>query len=453
MRPLAFRSSLYRTLARFTVVASLTTALVREARATDARTLTLADAIALARANAPSVRAALARVTVEEARIDVARATTLPVLTASATGEAFLAHGALYVPGVVSTDTSYRYLTADATLSASWVMTDFGRTSRATRAAALTADAASRSARTEELAAATQAALAFHVVVYDDELRAVAEATLAQRERQLSITRALVKAGVRNPIDELRASVALEASKLDVAAADGTSRKDAASLASALALDPATGVNVTPANDVEVDSDPARAGDAAVRESPAVSELARQAEAARARGSAAHAGRYPTLASRASGGVRYTRGPDLGIASPSQQAEAAIVLSVPLFDGSVNAKVRVADAEADVADAELARVTLAVRTEATSAALDVARARAIGEQAERLAAGARANLSQVEARYASGLMTPLELLDAQGVDTTARVAVVRAKRDVALAKTRLLSTTGRLLGAPRDERR
>jgi outer membrane protein TolC len=71
--------------------------------------------------------------------------------------------------------------------------------------------------------------------------------------------------------------------------------------------------------------------------------------------------------------------------------------------------------------------------------------RVVLERAERVADGARANLSDVEARYEQGFVGPLEMLDAQNVEAEARVAVIEARRELELAKVRLLHCTAELL--------
>jgi len=78
------------------------------------------------------------------------------------------------------------------------------------------------------------------------------------------------------------------------------------------------------------------------------------------------------------------------------------------------------------------------------AAIAVRTARDTVQRAERLAAGAAANLEQAQGRYEAGAAPLLELLDAQTQDTTARLAVIQARMRLGQSHVRLLGATGRL---------
>nr|MBP6834176.1 TolC family protein [Deltaproteobacteria bacterium] len=66
------------------------------------------------------------------------------------------------------------------------------------------------------------------------------------------------------------------------------------------------------------------------------------------------------------------------------------------------------------------------------------------EQSERLAAGTAANLELATGRYQGGAAPLLEVVDAQAADASARIAVVRARLNLALSRAQLLAATGRL---------
>jgi outer membrane protein TolC len=413
------------------------------------QTLTLAEVVGIARQNPPAVLQAIAREQAALAQVDLARTPLLPSLSATVSGNVFASNGG-FVSAGGATGGSATFSASgwvDGSLSARWTIWDFGRTALGVRAALESARGAREDVRAAERSAISQAAAAYFVLLADEEIAAQNRATVQQRERQLEISRGLVEAGARPPIEQTRAEVALDSARLDLTVADATARNDAASLAAAVALDPTRPVRAVRPREIPVDDDPTRAADTAAATRPEVAAARARLAQAEAQLSATRAAYYPVLSANASGSVRYTErftGAGAPVGTPSELGSAAVALSVPIFDPTLRANVRAAEAQVAQARAVVTQQVLGVRTEAVQAALAVRSARQALAQAERLAAGAAANLAQAEGRYAAGVAPQLELVDAQAADATARVQVARARLQFEVAKVRLLTAIGRV---------
>lgn len=405
--------------------------------------VTLGEAVTRAAAQPPMVLAALARARAAAAQVDVAAAARLPTLTA--TGDSSLAFSDREIqPGARFQGLAW---SSSVGLQGRMVLWDFGRTGNAVEAAEHGEAAARADARGASRTAMSAAAVAYFTVLSDRELVASVQATVAQREAHLRIATGLVEVGSRPPIERTRAQVDLDAARMDLTSAEANERNDRAALAAALGMDPAVGVEVLPVapDALAADDDPARAATTAVATRPEFAAARARLAQAEAQAAATRAARNPTLSASVNGSVNYAevltgRTPG-GI---SEQVNGGLVLSWPLVDYGVRANIAAAEANAAAARATLDAQALTVRTEAVQAAIAVQTARATLGQAERLAAGAAANLELAEGRYQGGAAPLLELIDAQAADATARVAVVRARLGLQLARVRLLAAVGGL---------
>jgi outer membrane protein TolC len=405
--------------------------------------LTLAEALRRGREDPPAVRTALARADATSAQIDQARAGYYPTVTAS--GSASMG----FSDQPVLANVRYQSVTVGlgATVTARVPIYDFGRTSNSVEAATRSSGAAREDVRASRLLAMSSVATAYLTVLSDQEVIHAARATIAQREAHLRIAEGLVAAGARPPIERTRAEVDLDVGRLDLTSAEARERNDRATLAAALGIDPLRDVALTAVEDdaLRADDDPARASAAAVASRPEFAAARQRVAQAEAQASAARSGRLPTLAAQASGSVNYTeRVQGQGAFGVSEQLQGAVTLSWPMFDPTVSANVRVADANVTSARETLAQQSLQVRSAAVQAAINLRSAAATLEQSERLAASAAANLAQANGRYESGAAALLELVDAQAADASARYAVIRARFTLQIARVNVLTATGEL---------
>ncbi len=416
--------------------------------------LSLADAVSLARRNAPSVLAAAEQAEAARRAVGLANAQLLPNVSGQVAGAASRFQGpslvAALIPGAGSPTQSS--LDIDGTVQMRWTIWDFGRTSLTVRAARANAASAADQVRVLQLASMTEAAAAFVAVVTDQEFVGALRATLELRRRELEIAAGFVAAGLRQDVERVRATLAVNNAQIALTSATIALQSDTIAFASALALDPLTPIEIIVPTPLAVDDDPAAAADTAVRQRPEVRVLRDRLTAAEMQVNALRALYRPTLFLAGSAAFGFqtlivesqgTTGiPPSTVAGPRIALQANAGLSVPIFDGSFSPQIAAAVANANAVRHVLDAQTLAVRTEAAQSALLVRGARQQLAQTEQAAATAAANLELASGRYASGIGQIIELVDAQVADANARITVVRARLQLEAAKIRLLGATG-----------
>ncbi|MEI8256229.1 MAG: TolC family protein, partial [Deltaproteobacteria bacterium] len=202
--------------------------------------ITLAQALDTARHHVPSVLSAIAQSRVAEGQLALARTPLMPSVTGSVTAAASgsntncISATCPTFTGTTPTSGMNGSMYADSTISARWMLWDFGRTSLNVEAARLSLQGAQAQVRAAERLAITAAATGYFVLLADEEAVASAAEILRQRERQLDIARRRVAAGVNPPIDQTRAEIAAQTSRLDLSSAEAAVLNDAAALSIAL---------------------------------------------------------------------------------------------------------------------------------------------------------------------------------------------------------------------------
>jgi outer membrane protein len=396
-----------------------------------------------------------------EASVDLAAAMHWPQITLSAGGVALASRGQVYADGLVSPASQETFFAGQAGLNLRWVLYDFGRTSSAVDAANAGARAAKLSARVTEQVAMAEAATAFFTVLANDDLVRSADAVRANRERILTVSRSLTKEGFRGTVDTARAQVALDVARLDLYLATAASENDSVLLATALQLDPSTTFRLAAPEPLRRDDSTLTSdgGTEAIGRRRDVAAAEARVGEARDRLEAASRAWLPVLEATGSGQMTYAHASSVFVGTgsgpvvvdgPTESVQGTLMVTVPLFDATLNANVRAARAALDESRAYLDQVEYSARREFLQSARQLTNARVVLEQSERLAAGAAANLAAVEDRYTSGIDGPLVLADAEREDASARVAIIRARLEQNLAGVRWLASLSRmddLLGA------
>jgi len=420
------------------------------------RVLTLSEALIRARDDAPAVLSAIARASAAEAQIEGARGPFYPTVTFSSSPSfGFSDRPFLPRTGAIESLRLQNVSTGiDATIQARFPIYDFGRTAANVESARRGHTANMEDARAQAMQAMSTAAVQYFTALNDREAVASVRITVGQREGQLRIAEGLVERGARPPIERTRAQVNLDAARLDLVSAEARELIDRATLAAAVGLDPAEEIDLAPVPE-EIrtgDDDPVRAANAAVASRPEFAAARARVLQAESQLEASRAQRRPTLSATASGSVAYTAVlTGNGLAGVSESINAGLNFSWPIFDATARANIVSAERNVAATQAALQAQSMQVRAAAVQAALTLRTSRAALEQAERLAAGAAANLEQADGRYRSGAAPLLELIDAQAADASARAAVVRAHLSLAIARVQLLGATGELerLATPR----
>jgi outer membrane protein TolC len=404
--------------------------------------LTLRKALAIGLGRAPELAIARAKVDAADAQTASAVAGYLPTLsgTASGQGAAFRDVEPLLPTSLDLVRTTTYTTTGAVSAALRFTVYDFGRTSNNVAAGEANAAATTESLHATKADVIGSIANAYLTSFYKDELRAMTNVTVQNREKLVALAKAQVQAGLQPQLEELRASSRLEAARRLLASAETDANDARAALATLVKIHPLAAVAAPrlPA----VDADVAHATRAAeARREPLLAAAAAVASKDAA-WRAARARYRPTIALNLDGSQRWLDGTAAPVGTNTRTGTATLLVTVPIFDYSI--PVGVAAAAADLANTEgaLAQTARDVAGEAERAALAVRGAESEVDHAKKAAEAATTVFAIVEARYERGLATPLELIDAESSDADARTARTNAELERALAVVRLLVATG-----------
>ena len=397
--------------------------------------LTLDRAIEIAMKQQPSLRQSKAQLEAAQGRVDLARTARNPTIALDASVGSRSSRSA---PTAAAPQGNAQFFThAESTglgASASWTITDFGRTSANIRAAELNADASGASVATTTLDIRTNVETAYLDAVARRRLVQVAETTVKSEDGHLDQARRFVAAGAKDPIEVAQAQSRDANAKSALAQAQSNEAIALANLRSAIGwVDPANSPIVSANWPTPSESEPpglAALVETARKSRPEVVQLDKQLEASEANLDAARAERRPVLSASA----QTQWAPGTGDWSPEPTWSAGLSLTWSLFDGGrAAADARIA--RANVANAAASRDALLV---SLTSQLDSARSQIVANRANVRASteavtAARAQLQLAEARYAQGLGSQIELADAQTAVTTAEGNLVSAEFQLATA--------------------
>ncbi|WP_394823135.1 TolC family protein [Pendulispora albinea] len=425
--------------------------------------MSLDRAIDYALAHQPQIVAARARLRAAQSEAGVPRAAWLPKVgglaelagsTANNSTTTPFSNPAVDLPRIGGTRISdspdwQPYASTVLALGVRQQLYDFGRT--AARSAALDALAAAsqeqlRTARLDTVYAVTEAYFAVRAAhaVLD-----VATATETRARAHRDFAKSGVDSGLRPPIERTRAEADLARFQVGRIRADGGLRLARSIFSAAvgseqLELDAADG----PFDTEPLPSLPDAVARADERD-PAVREALADLRAQRARTNAIDASARPRLfltgsVSGRAGGAPASSGPTPsgdGFAPLVPNYDAGIVLSWPIYEPTVRAEAFASER----------------REDAARAAVDVARQRAVAalvrayENTDLAAASldalnrgadlARANYTQAETRFQSGLGSSIELADAETLRTEAEVQLAIGKFQLAMARAAVARAT------------
>jgi outer membrane protein len=424
-----------------------------------ARQITLAEALALARSHQPAVLASLARMRTEKANAEVPRAQYYPVLgltaqflegTTNNSTASYLTAPFVDLPRIGGTPTTngtdarwkpYASTLAGAGLSQE--IFDFGRIAAEAAAADARVTIAARAADTQLLDIELNVEEAFFAV---HAAKAILQASEDAYQRSLvhrDFAGAGVKSGLRPPIELTRAEADL--TRFDTArirARGGVSASQAVLAAavgsSDLVLDAADQTPLSVdlpalANAIQLASE----RDPRLQE--ALARLRQQELETRAAGalarpdlrlSAAISGRAGGAAP-SNGGAEASEG---GYLPNIPNWDGALVLSWPIFDPTINARQRASRVAEEVQRSEIDLVRQQVISAVEQAYVGVVVARDALPSLEHELEAARANYAQAEARFKAGLGTSVELADAEALRADAEIHLAIGVFD--LARTR-----------------
>ncbi len=451
------------------------------------RPVTLSEVIARARANPPSVLAALAALQRFQAQEHQARGAYLPRLTLGAQAGAIYNSfpyivsrteltGAVMQPNLVDnpqTDAEIlqnlterlryatelsentrqttsqmrlRNTTLNATGSATIDWTLFDRSRKGNVEAAEAQSQGQQAALGGAQRVAVQAAVEIFIrALSAQQLIDDARLSHERREDQLKSIAALVRAGVRPSVDAQRAEIESVSARHMLDVRNIEYQAAMAALATALGEDPEK-----PLRPLPVDNDPFTAPntlhEATVLAAQHRPEI-RQAEAAVAASQATHRAaiglRLPTIGATATGQITYSdvrRGQ--GIEGDQYAASGVAYLRWSAFDASVWRRAKVTNQGVLEAQKTFESTLLRMKADVAEAHYAAQIAKTMLERATEMLAAASTTRQAQNERYRAGVSSLLELLDAEEIEQNARRSRIEAARDYDAARARLLAVCG-----------
>jgi outer membrane protein TolC len=413
--------------------------------------LTLARAVAVAADTAPAVRLAELRATEAEQRVRETRGALLPSLNAAVSEDRRTQNLKTFgfeLPLPAGSEISDKIGPVDvfdARLRATTTLFDPAGLVRV-RASRAAAEGSHADAATAAESAAQRAAATYVVA------QRAAATVSARREvvrlagELVSLAQAQLDRGVATALDVTRARTQLATAEGLLSVAQNQLDQARVNLARAMGVDPTTPLQITDSLTASTGAAGAPATEAAAVEAalanrPELRSAEAQQRAAQLGAQAVRAERLPRLDLAADYGVTGLNVPD---AFPTYNI--AVQVSVPVFDGfRREAREQQQRLAADEARVRAGDVRQQVEAEVRSALLDVAS----GQDQQRIAAErlrlANEELSQAQERFANGLATNIEVINAQQNLVRARDAVIDAQSVSASARVNLARATGTTL--------
>jgi outer membrane protein len=423
-----------------------------------ARKVTLAEALAYARQHQPAVRAALARIQEERANAQVPRAQYYPLVGATAqflegttnnTTASYLNTPFVDLPRIGATpgtntdSASFRpHASTIAAIGGAQEIFDFGRIAAESAAADARVAVVGHAAEVVNLDIDLNVEEAFYAVHAAEAILKASEDAYARSLVHRDFARAGVRSGLRSPIELTRAEADLSRFDTGRIRARGGVAAAQAVLAAAvgwpeLTLDTAD-ETPTPASLPALSEALKLAGQKDPQLQEALSELRSQELQTRAIGALLRPDIQlsASLSGRA-GGAAATNGVEVwgnGFAPDVPNWNAALVLSWPLLDPTINARQRASRAAEEVRRAQIDSVRQQVVAAVERAYVGVVVARDALPSLQHELEAARANYAQADARFKAGLGTSVELADAEALRIDAEIRLAIGTFDLAKAR-------------------
>jgi outer membrane protein TolC len=404
--------------------------------------MSFAHALRLGRERAAEMRVARARTATADAEVDLARATYFPTLTASGSATYTAALDTTPPPPTTIRDVGY----TEALLGSGalrWTVYDFGRTGNRASSAEAALAAASASALDTEASLIDRVAAAYLGVVYGERAREVQRSIVDQREKLSQVVKGLVSRALAPPVDEIRTDSRIEEARRDLEQIEGDLAESRTALLALIGLDPHAATTFGAPKLPHARLDPDSAGKEAEERKPSVISAKATADAQEAEVSAARSRYLPSLSVTGDASYRYAKVDSFDSWLPARSAAGGIVLTVPIYDPTNGAQLDFAKAQAAQAGAAYDLEKRDARIDASRTVTRLSASERVVEHAHKAAESSTAVVAVIRARYAQGLSSMLDLIDAESREADARLAAVRAEQQRDAAAVHLLVSTGR----------
>lgn len=331
-------------------------------------------------------------------------------------------------------------------LTLSWPLFDFWRGEATLRSLQETHRATEHGAKAADLQVALDAKVAFYRQLAAEQVAAVVREAVATQTRRRALIQASRTAGTRTAVDVAQAEADLATAELRLEEALGQVEVARAQLSSALGLDEWRPFTLVAPDDAAASVDAlAASGAAAERQAlerrPEPRRFAAAALAQRSQARALRAATWPNLSFQV---TPSAAGPSLTTLTPNLQL--GVVLG---YQGIANPYVLAqqageADAAAASLEAQVRSAEAALRLEVAEAVAGVRTALKGLTVVERLLAAARERRTLAEGRFKAGTATVDELNNAESSYIQAQAEQIKTRLDLGLARARL----ERALGLP-----
>jgi len=391
--------------------------------------LTLAEAEALAIKNNPDVAGALLNAAAANQVTLTVRAAALPTAYASLTAAGAVT-GSRLAAGDINNPTVFNRVASG--LTASQLITDFGRTSQLTASARLRANARVESARATRAQVLLQVDRAYFAALRANSVLGVARQAVNTRQTVTDQIEALAKVQLKSGLDVSFANVNLSEAKLLLVNAESDVNAAQAELSAALGFTAQQTFQLV--DPPQIGAPPADLNElirGSLQDRPELRSLRSDRAAAEQFAKAEQSLRNPDIS--ALGAVGYVPLRDQNIRS--RYAAAGVNVNIPIFNGhlfaarAAEAELRFQEAQQQVKGLET-RISRDVRISYLNSAAAYRRLALTDE----LAAQAAQGLELAQARYDLGLSSIVELTQAQLSKTSADIATATARYDYELQR-------------------
>jgi outer membrane protein len=406
---------------------------------TGAKTLTLAEAEAIALKNNPQISVGRLEALVAQQNVRVARSAFFPTATLNVTAVA-AQQGSRIAAGFLTNPVLYDRAAAGVNVSA--LLTDFGRTANLTGSAeerAKAEDQNSAATRAQILLAADQA---FYSTLEAQALMRVAQETQESRGLVAKKVSAMTDAKLKSDLDLSFANVDFSRAKLQVLEAEDSLQSSLATLSAILGypdlqqfelVDDQAPVTVPP-------SDVAPLIAEGLKQRPEVSALQHDLAAAQKFGHAEHDLSRPTVSALGTVGLAPVRANQI----ESWYGAAGVNISVPVFDGfQFDARAKAADFEAEASRQRLMNLQNNVARDVRISWQSSRNAYERLDVTKQLSDQANFALRLAQSRYNLGLSSIVEFTQAELDKTEADITDTDARYQYRLSQIVLDFTVGR----------
>ncbi|MDQ6613064.1 MAG: efflux transporter outer membrane subunit, partial [Gemmatimonadota bacterium] len=404
------------------------------------RDTTLQSLVSTAVANNRNLRQAVARIDEYRALSGVASSRYFPQLTANA--------GRSTNRSAFGASNPIKFDALRATADLAWELDFWGRTRRGVQAAGFDLAGREDDVRAATITLVGDVASAYLQLREADAIIAIAEGTLSSRANTLQIARRRFEQGLISELDvrQFEANLAEPAARVADYARQRTEGENALSLL--LGSAPNSIARGAPLSDiVQAVTVPDTLPGALLARRPDVLRAQHDFQAAIARVGVTQAARLPTITLGGNYGAQ--RPGSAGFLDHQGQIYAFQAgISLPLFTGGrLSAESRAARARAEEARNQYEQTVLVALRETSDAAAGVRlrRDQLVAQETQERAL--QAAFSIAERRYASGISSYLEVLDAQRSLFAAQIARVQTERLYLLATVQLFRALGGTWGA------